>query len=180
MTTHYSFNRVYNKLKSKITKWDDLLKIKLSVFRVLIKDGGLSDQKARRIIKIMKRLKQDFGRVTLSPLYKMTDADAEAYLTSLPGVGVKTAKCILMYSLNRQVLPVDTHVRRVTMRLELIDKKVTYSFIHQRLEEVVLPEDRYSFHVNAISHGRSVCIALKPKCSICCLKNICPYPKKRT
>ena len=178
MTTHHSFNRVYNKLKHKVTSWDELLKIKLSVFRILIKDGGLSDQKARRIIKIMKRLKQDFGRVTLSPLNKMTDSDSEAYLTSLPGVGIKTAKCILMYSLKRQVLPVDTHVWRVALRLELIDRKVTYSFVHQRLEEVVFPEDRYSFHVNAIPHGRAICTALRPRCRQCCLRNICPFPKK--
>lgn len=177
MTTHHSFNKVYNYLKSTIPSWDQLLQIKLNKLASLIKYGGLSDQKARRLIQIAKRLKQDFGKVTLSPLKKMSDDDAEAYLTSLPGVGVKTAKCILMYSLNRQVLPVDTHVWRVARRLELIDPSVTYLSVHTKLEEVVLPEDRYSFHVNSISHGRSICIALRPKCSECVLKLICPYPK---
>lgn len=178
MTTHHSFNRVYDKLKSKITRWEELLTIRLSVLRNIIKEGGLSDQKARRIIKIIKRVEQDFGRVSLYPLHKMDDVSAETYLTSLPGVGIKTAKCIMMYSLNRQVLPVDTHVWRVARRLELIAKSVPYSIVHQKLEEVVLPEDRYSFHVNAISHGRAVCIALRPKCIECCLKSICPFPAK--
>jgi endonuclease III len=178
MTTHHSFNRVYNNLKASVPNWDALLTIRLNVLRKLIKEGGLSDQKARRIIQIVKRIHKDFGKVTLSPLRKMADTEIESYLTALPGVGLKTAKCIMMYSLGRKVLPVDTHVWRVAVRLELIDRKATYPLVHQLLEEVVLPDDRYSFHVNSISHGRLTCLALRPKCSLCCLKRICPYPSK--
>lgn len=178
MTTHHSFNRVYNRLKKRIGNWECLLATRLNSLRSIIKDGGLSDQKARNIMRIVKRLKQDFGKVTLAPIKRMSDFEAEAYLTSLPGVGVKTAKCILMYSLNRKVLPVDTHVWRVARRLELVNSNITYSFIHKELEKVVLPKDRYSFHVNALSHGRKVCIAIKPKCTTCCLRAFCPFSKR--
>lgn len=176
MTTHHSFTRMYNRLKSYVKRWDRLLTIKLTVFRSIIKDGGLSDQKARRILQIIHQLKNDFGKVTLSPLEQMTDSNAEGYLSSLPGVGVKTAKCVMMYSFGRRVLPVDTHVWRVATRLGLIGKLISYSSVHKKLEEVVLPEDRYSFHVNSISHGRRVCLPLRPRCYECCLNRLCPFP----
>jgi len=178
MTTHHSFNRVYKRLKDELKNWDRLLEVSLPTLRKLIKEGGLSDQKARRIKEIAARLKKDFGKVTLTPLKRMDNTTAELYLITLPGVGLKTAKCILMYSLNRQVLPVDTHVWRLAKRLELVDEKTSYTRIHSKLEEIVRPEDRYSFHVNAISHGRTVCQAIKPRCEICCLNRICPYPKR--
>lgn len=179
MTTHRSFNRVYTALRKKIKSWDKLLSIDIRVLRSTIKDGGLSYQKAVHLIKIMKRLQSDFGKVSLASLRKMNDAEIQSYLTSLPGVGIKSAKCIMMYSLDRDVLPVDTHVWRVARRLGLIGRTTTYSTVHDELEKVVAPKDRYAFHVNAISHGRSVCIALNPRCTSCCLSKICPFPLKK-
>lgn len=179
MTTHHSFNRVYAHLKKEVRSWDSLTTLPVGKLRDLIKEGGLSDQKARRIKEIAKRIHNDFGKVTLAPLKFMETEDAEKYLVSLPGVGVKTAKCILMYSLDRPVLPVDTHVWRLAKRLELIGRKVSYSKVHEEIEKIVRPPDRYSFHVNALSHGRVVCQALVPRCSICFLNKICPYPKRQ-
>lgn len=176
MTTHHSFNRVYNRLKRRVGSWEGLFTTRLSVLKGIIKDAGLSNQKAPRIKQIIQRLKNDFGKVSLSSLRRMTDSAAEKYLTSLPGVGLKTAKCIMMYSLSRRVLPVDTHVWRVATRLGLIHKGVSYSTVHNKIEEVVLPRDRYSFHVNAISHGRSTCLPLKPRCNQCVLIKLCPFP----
>jgi endonuclease-3 len=177
MTTHHSFNRVYAHLKQQVPTWQKLLNIRILTLSNIIKDGGLSAQKAKNLIQIMKALKARFGRVTLAPLKKMDTHTAEVFLLSLPGVGIKTAKCVLMYSLNREVLPVDTHVWRISKRLELVDESVTYGNVHEKLEECVLPADRYSFHVNAITHGREICIPLKPRCTECCLNRICPYPK---
>ena len=176
MTTSKSFGRVFDRLKVRTKDWSHVLRMPLRKLKALIGDAGLSHQKGPRIKAILKRLERDFGRVSLDALRRMPDDDVEAYLTSLPGVGVKTAKCVMMYSLGRRVLPVDTHVWRVARRLGFVSASVPYPEIHGALEVVVPPADRYSFHVNALSHGRKVCIALRPRCRGCPLRRLCPYP----
>jgi endonuclease III len=174
MTTQPSYYRVYDRLRAACATWEDLLAMPAPRLRVLIRDAGLSQQKAPRLRSIMRRLRHDFGRATLEPLALMGTRSAEAYLTSLPGVGVKTAKCVLLFSLGREVLPVDTHVARVGRRLGLVDESVTGSQIHGALEAVVAPGDRHGFHLTAIAHGRAVCLPLRPRCATCLLRRLCP------
>jgi len=176
MTTAPSFGRVYERLKESTGGWAHVRRMPLRRLKSLIKDAGLSRQKAPRIKAILKKVAADFGKLSLAPLRRMEDAAAERYLTALPGVGVKTAKCVMMYSLGREVLPVDTHVWRVARRLGLVSGAVPYARVHGALEAVVAPGDRYAFHVNAISHGRAVCTALRPKCRTCPLRRFCPFP----
>jgi endonuclease III len=175
MTTAPSFGRAYDRLRSAVPDWSDLLSMPESSIKVLIADAGLGGQRAARLASIARRLKSDFTDVTLAPLARMSDMDAEAYLLSLPGVGVKTAKCVLMYSLNRAVLPVDTHVARVSRRLGLLPGATKAPMaVHSCLEAVVPPHLRYSFHVNAIALGRDTCRAPWPRCSACVLSPVCP------
>lgn len=174
MTTGPSYERVFDRLKETLGTWDRLLSVAVEDVRTVIADAGLSNQKAPRFLLIAKRLQQDFGEVTLQPLTTFTDDLAERYLTSLPGVGVKTAKCVMMYSLSRRVLPVDTHVERVARRVRLLPLDTARQHIHQALEEVVPPALRYSFHVNAVAHGRQTCKARTPSCATCVLVRSCP------
>lgn len=176
MTTAPSFGRVYERLKAASGGWAHVRRMPLRRLKSLIKGAGLSHQKAPRIKAILSKVAADFGRPSLGPLRRMDDAAVERYLTALPGVGVKTAKCVMMYSLGREVLPVDTHVWRVARRLGLVGGAVPYPRVHGALEAVVAPADRYAFHVNAVSHGRTVCTALRPKCRTCPLRQICPFP----
>ena len=177
MTTAPSFGRVYDRLKAAPGGWADVARMPLRRLRSMIKDAGLSHQKAPRIKAILRKVATDFGKPSLRRLDLMEDTAAERYLTALPGVGLKTAKCVMMYSLGREVLPVDTHVWRVARRLGLISGAVPYGRVHDALEAVVAPGDRYAFHVNALSHGRAVCSALRPKCRACLLRSLCPFPK---
>jgi endonuclease III len=174
MTTSPSFCRVYDRLKRTYPTWDALAALPLARLKALIRDAGLTGQKAPRIKTILRTLAATYGRATLNPLRTMADAEAEAFLTSLPGVGTKTAKCVLMYSLGRQVLPVDTHVWRVARRLGLVDAKVPYAKVHEALEAAVPPRLRYTLHVNALAHGRKVCLAVRPRCGACPLRRSCP------
>jgi endonuclease-3 len=89
-------------------------------------------------------------------------------------VGVKTANCVLIFSLGLPALPVDTHVYRVSRRLGLIGGRVTVEAAHAELEARVCPEDRYRFHLHLIEHGRRVCHARKPSCRSCVLADACP------
>ena len=120
MTTSPSYERVFDRLKAAMPDWRNLTETAVSDLTLLIADAGLSGQRALRLKQIADRLVHDFGEVSLAELVNSDDETVQQYLTSLPGVGVKTAKCVMMYSLGRQVLPVDTHTARVATRLGLV------------------------------------------------------------
>ena len=174
MTTSPSYERVFNHLHEVFPSWELLTDVSLPELCSVISEAGLTNQKAPRFIEIARRLKEDFGKVTLDPLLAYTDDQAEAFLASLPGVGLKTAKCVMMYTMGRTVLPVDTHVARVARRFCLLNWDTPSSRWHSDLEAVVVPDHRYNFHVNAVAHGRAICRARFPSCSICGVKSLCP------
>lgn len=179
MTTGPSYSRVYDRLKVEFPEWAMLLEVTPKHLAQKIKDAGLSHQKAPRIIQILRRVKKEFGEVSLESLRDMPDRQAEVFLTSLPGIGVKAAKCVMMYSLGRKVLPVDTHVDRISRRLGLIPMDLPSGQIHYELEKIVDPDDRYKYHVNMLSHGQQICLAKRPNCGQCVLKNQCDYYKTK-
>ncbi|MDO8464751.1 MAG: hypothetical protein Q7S46_05795 [Gallionella sp.] len=143
-----------------------------------IVSGGLSNQKAKAIRDLLDIIVAKFGEPTLKPLRKMSDEEAEAFLLSLPGVGKKVARCVLMYSLGRQVFPVDTHCWRIARRLGWI--RPTQKDKHcaprdmDRLQSKIPPELRYSLHVNMISLGREICTPTAPRCDECPILIWCP------
>lgn len=174
MTTGPSFARVFERLQARVGTWDHLASLPVGRIRHLIREGGLSNQKAPRLKAAVARVRQDFGRRGLAALRLASDRETLTYLTSLPGVGVKTAKCVMMYALGRRVLPVDTHVRRVGQRLGLAPPGLPHHDTDLVLEQAIPPADRYAFHVNALAHGRMVCRPLRPRCGQCCLADLCP------
>ena len=177
MTTAPSYERVYNRLKSALPDWKHLIDLPDSCLSTLIADAGLSKQRARRLKLIAEQLMRDFGRVSLDRLFEYNDDRALKYLTSLPGIGLKSAKCVMMYSLGRQVLPVDTHTARVAYRLGLVQSN-DHVLVDRELSVVVPPVLRFDFHVNSVVHGRVVCRATRPKCDECTLNSLCPTGKK--
>lgn len=143
-----------------------------------IVSGGLSNQKAKAIRDLLNVIMAKFGEPTLNPLRKMSDEEAEAFLLSLPGVGKKVARCVMMYSLGRQVFPVDTHCWRIARRLGWV--RPTQKDKHcaprdmDRLQAKIPPELRYSLHVNMISLGREICTPTIPRCDECPITVFCP------
>ena len=143
-----------------------------------IASGGLSNQKAKAMRDLLDIIVARFGEPTLKPLRAMGDEEAEEFLLSLPGVGKKTARCVLMYSLGRQVFPVDTHCWRIARRLGWI--RPTQKDKHcaprdmDRLQSRIPPELRHSLHVNMISLGREVCTPTAPRCNDCPVLDWCP------
>lgn len=176
MTQHGPME-VFDALKRAFPSWDGLLRRGAEAnLREVIAVCGLVNQKAPQILGIAQRLKDDFGRVTLDPLREIPDEEAEAYLLSLPRVGKKVARCVMMYSLGRDVLPVDAHVLRVSKRIGLLPERVTWAKAHDAIHERVAPEHRYQFHVGLVVHGREVCTYRNPRCSECVLRaeSLCP------
>jgi endonuclease III len=142
-----------------------------------IVQGGLARQKARLIRQILLRLTSDFGAPTLTPLSAMTDSQCEDYLLSLPGVGKKTARCVMMYSLRRQVFPVDSNCWRISRRLGWVratrpDRSCSPRDM-DRVQAGIPLHLRFSLHVNFVSHGRTYCLPGNTLCNDCCLLNYC-------
>ena len=139
-----------------------------------IRAGGLADIKARRIKLILHEIREKQGSLDLSFLDNVGLAEAKAWLRQLPGVGPKTAGCVLLFSLGKPAMPVDTHVFRVAKRLGLIDARVSVEKAHEILESLVPPKNVYEFHILMVEHGRRACKAQRPRCTVCVLKGLCP------
>jgi endonuclease III len=172
------FRGIYRDLKKAFPTWNDIDARRAGEFHRILAPGGLSSLKSYQLLGIFSALRREFGRATLAPLRAMADDDAERFLTTLPGVGKKVAKCVLMYSLDRQVLPVDVHTHRVAVRLGLQAKRRPDTS-QDLIEAQVPPSLRYGFHVNALAHGRAVCLPRKPICDACVLRQYCPHPKEQ-
>jgi endonuclease-3 len=149
------------------------------VLRKILGPAGLSLVKSRQIRATLGRIRRDFGKCDLSALRRNQDTgQVEVYLVSLPGVSTKVARCVMMYTLAAQVLPVDAHVHRIAGRLGWIDRRRADQS-HEELDALVPASLRYAFHVDCIAHGRAICRPQKPNCPRCCLKRYCPYPKAK-
>lgn len=172
-TTPRIHRMVYAALRAEFPTWDALLPDDVRTVRRILGPAGLGNLRANQIIEIVRRVRDAFGRATLAPLRGMSDNDAEGFLTALPGVGRKVAKCVLMYSLNRNALPVDVHVHRLAARLGFAVKKRPDTS-QDLIEGAVPPDLRYGFHVNAVAHGRAVCRPVSPRCGECCISRWCP------
>jgi endonuclease-3 len=123
---------------------------------------------------VLNRLAQERGELSLDFLKDMPVDEAVAYLRSFPGVGPKTAACVLLFACNQPVLPVDTHVHRVSRRLGLIAERTTAEKAHADLAKLVPRKSVLDFHVHLVWHGRRICKAQRPKCKECVLLEYCP------
>lgn len=154
--------------------WGKLLHLPAQAALSSLGPGGMATMKRRRLLDQLTMILEAFGEVTLGPLADMSTEEAEAFLTSLPGVGRKTARCVLLYSLDRDVFPVDSHCLRVLKRLGFVPAGVYRKAAHDLLQDLV-PEDlRHDLHVNLVHHGRALCIAGRPRCEPCPLAGLCP------
>jgi len=144
-----------------------------------IRVGGLADIKAPRIQHILRSLQAERGELDLSFLGDMSVQDARRYLAGLPGVGPKTAACVLLFSLGKPALPVDTHVHRVVLRLGLAPPKASAERASEILEDILPQDAYYPFHLNIIRHGRTLCKAQRPLCDACALACECRYYAER-
>jgi endonuclease-3 len=173
-TSDANSGRAFASLKASFDSWEAVASAPAEHIARVIKSGGLSRIKAARIKQVLEQIEKEQGRISLDFLRSKTMAEAEDYLMRLPGVGHKTASCVLLFSLGKPSLPVDTHVFRVAKRLGLIDSRVSIEKAHSLLQEQVPPSRVYQFHVHMIEHGRRICHARGPHCNRCILRDVCP------
>ncbi len=174
-TSDRNSGRAFRLLKAAYPSYQAVLEAPVPELYEVIKPAGLGNIKAPRIQAVLGEIVRRRGALELDFLRELPMAEAKAWLTSLPGIGPKTAACVLCFACGMPALPVDTHVHRVARRLGLIDPKVGADAAHELLEQALAPEEVYGFHVNMILHGRQICHALRPECLRCPLADICDY-----
>ena len=163
----------FKRLKDRFPAWDALADKNIRELEDTIRPAGLAPTKSRRILDILEIIKQDFGSYSIKELVNRDRSDIRKYLTSLPGVGAKTASCVMMFDLKIPAFPVDTHISRITRRIGLAAANMTAENISQLLENNVEPERYLGGHVNMIAHGRAVCHSQRPECEGCVLSRFC-------
>ena len=163
------------RLRDRLPTWEQVRDADVQEVIEAIRPAGLANQKAPRIQEALRFITEERGRLDLGFLADWPVGEAKTWLSSIKGVGPKTAAIVLLFSLGRPAFPVDTHVHRVTKRLGLIGPRTSREKAHDDLEGLVPPKDYYALHLNVIRHGRQVCTSRKPHCQDCDLCALCEF-----
>lgn len=174
-TNDLNRDRAFESLKSKFSGWGEIASARSSSIGSAIRVGGLANIKAKRIKKILKQIGDRSEDYSISFISDMADNEAWNYLLSFDGVGPKTASCVMMFSLGKDFMPVDTHVHRVAGRLGIIPAGMSAEAAHDWFRDLNPPVSVYQLHLNLIRHGRTICRPARPKCSECGLRKYCDY-----
>lgn len=169
----------FERLRARLPTWEQVRDADVDEVIDAIRPAGLANQKAPRIQGALRFITAERGKLDLRFLADWPVEEAKTWLSSIKGVGPKTAAIVLLFSLGQPAFPVDTHVHRVTKRLGLIGQKVSRERAHSELEQLVPPEDYYGFHLNVIRHGRQVCTSRKPRCQACILCDVCDFCQEK-
>lgn len=161
----------YLRLRERFPSWEAVRDAPLEELEEAIRPGGISNVKSARIQAILRAIGDplDLGWMRTAPV-----SESQEYLCSLPGVGRKTAACVLLFSFGLRDVPVDTHVSRVGMRLGLLRPKAPFEELHDSMLALTPPGAELEFHVNLLRHGRRTCHAQRPACGVCELRRMCP------
>ncbi|MFZ0455405.1 MAG: endonuclease III [Ignavibacteriaceae bacterium] len=169
--------RAFRNLKDKYDNWEKIAEEPRIKIEKQIKIAGLGKQKSAAIKNFLSSVKKENGKVSLKYLKDFSNDEILSELTKYDGVGVKTASCVLLFSLKRNICPVDTHVHRTLNRIGIVNTKTpdkTFLAIKDKIPEGIA----HSFHTNLIRLGREICKPAKPNCSVCPLLKICSYDNK--
>jgi len=164
----------FRRLKAAFANWADVERAPWREVANAIRVSGLANIKARRIQDILRRIRDERGDHSLEFLGDWATERAREYLERLPGVGPKTAACVLLFAFGKPAFPVDTHILRVGRRLGLLAPDATSERAHEEMQRLVPPRWVYPLHLLMIRHGRETCHARAPRCPQCPLLPLCP------
>jgi endonuclease III len=174
-TSDVNSGRAFAALRARFPEWAQVRDAPPRAVVSAIRSAGLANQKGPRIQGVLRAVSGERGALDINFLAEWPVPDAKAWLQRLHGVGPKTAAITLLFGLGRPAFPVDTHVHRVAGRLGLIPLILSANQAHDTLEAIVPRRLYFQFHMNLIRHGRTVCQARLPKCTVCPLTDVCEY-----
>ncbi len=166
----------YLRLRERFPDWEAVRDAPVDEVEEAIRPGGISKVKSARITSILRAITDTapHHELGLDWLADRSVEEAQAYLTSLPGVGRKTAACVLLFALGMRDVPVDTHVSRVGTRLGLFASGGSFVEMHDEMLAITPRGQELEFHINLLRHGRRTCHARRPACGACALARMCP------
>jgi endonuclease-3 len=165
----------YLALRERFPTWEAVRDAPVDALEEAIRPGGISRVKSARIKAILAAITSSSGvGLSLDWLAGQPVAEARDYLCTLPGVGRKTAACVLLFALGMHDVPVDTHVSRVGMRLSVLPPGASFEVLHDTMLAITPPGEELEFHLNLLRHGRRICHARRPECGACALRRMCP------
>jgi endonuclease-3 len=166
----------YLRLRERFSRWEEVRDAPVDLIEAAIRPGGISKVKSARIRDILAAIteRSAAGELSLDWLADRPVAEGREYLTGLPGVGRKTAACVLLFALGLPDVPVDTHVSRVGTRLGLFRLGAPLEEQHDAMLELTPRGQALEFHINLLRHGRRTCHARRPACGDCALARMCP------
>lgn len=168
----------YLRLRERFGSWEAVMRAPVAEVEEAIRPGGISKVKSARIKAILEAIAADprdpDHELSLDWLKDAAIEEGRDYLIALPGVGRKTAACVLLFAYGMRDVPVDTHVSRVGMRLELLEPGAPFERLHDQMLALTPPGEELELHVNLLRHGRRTCSARRPACGECALARMCP------
>jgi endonuclease-3 len=177
-TTDAQYRKTYAVLRDRFPTLGELATAPVEQVAACISNGGLANKRASQIPRVAEEL-MALGEDPSDKLKGMTAREAYDFLTELPGMGPKSALCVMMFSLGYDAFPVDVNVQRVASRLGAIPPKLKHYQAQQRLPALV-PEGRSKeLHIGLVVHGRKVCLPREPRCASCVLSDLCHFGRKR-
>lgn len=174
-TSDVNSRRAFENLKRRFPEWESVRKARPATIADAIRSGGLANTKSVVIKNVLNEIKKRRGDLDLQFLKTAEIDRALEFLTSLKGIGPKTAACVLLFSANRPVFPMDTHIFRIARRIGLLPDRINDNQAHVLMDSLVPRGKHLSLHINLIRHGRLICKPQNPKCLDCCLVEHCDY-----
>lgn len=176
-TNHADEEKAYKTMLERFGDWEGVLNADVDALADAVQTTRYPLQKAPQIQQTLRIIKEERGEINIDFLKEMPVEEAMGWLTKLPGVGLKTATLLLLFNFKKPVLPVDTHVFRVSQRVGLIGAKVTANKAHDLLLRMLPPDavELFNFHKHLFWHGQRICTFFSPKCGECVLNSICNY-----
>jgi endonuclease-3 len=178
-TTDANQLRAFEALRARYPTWDEVRRAPTAEVEETVRVAGLAGQKAPRIQHVLDVIADDPRGDDLEWLGEAPLDEAMATLTALPGVGPKTAGCVMCFCFDAPVVPVDTHVHRIALRTRIVPPGSSAVRAQERLSAWIPPERTYATHMHMIAHGRTVCVARSPRCGQCPVLDLCPEGRRR-
>ena len=177
-TTWANEELAYKRMWERFGSWEGVRDAPEAELAKAIAPSNYPETKAPQIKKSVAHIIEERGAANIDFLKELPAEEGLAWLTALPGVGVKTASLVLLFCFSKPILPVDTHVYRVSQRVGLISQKVKTSTAAHAPIAALLPKDAhilYNFHIALLLHGQQVCVWKAPRCSKCPLTDVCTW-----
>ncbi len=179
-TTARNMRRAFNALQATYPTWEAVMRAPVERLQAVLRPAGLARTRSRHIQAVLHTLQEQYGQFNLDFIHQLDTQEAEAVLTRFPGVGPKTAKCVMLFAFRRDVFPIDTHILRILTRLGVLRIGTSAEAAHRWIQPHIPSGKHLSLHLNLVRHGRDVCRARRPACERCPLRVMCRYGQEHS